>query len=175
MKIIIFGATEVGCLLATEFFEDHDITIIDKEENRTDEFNKLDISFVQGNASDIEVLKKADIRNADVFIACTAIDEANIVACLAAKKMSGVRTICFVGKEEYKNALMFCGRNSGRDCDKAKETGLTPMEIDGSMSFEESEMVVVCKKLFSQDIDPAGFIDKSLDNKNYPDKDYHKM
>ena len=42
MKIIIYGATEIGCLLATEFFEDHDITIIDKEENRTDEFNKLD-------------------------------------------------------------------------------------------------------------------------------------
>ena len=83
-------------------------------------------------------------------------------------------TLSFFG-EEYKNALMFCGRNSGRDCDKAKETGLTPMEIDGSMSFEESEMVVVCKKLFSQDIDPAGFIDKSLDSKNYPDKDYHKM
>lgn len=33
MKIIIYGATEIGCLLATEFFEDHDITIIDKEEN----------------------------------------------------------------------------------------------------------------------------------------------
>ena len=48
MKIIIYGATEVGCLLATEFFEDHDITIIDKEENRTEEFNQLDISFVQG-------------------------------------------------------------------------------------------------------------------------------
>ena len=105
MKIIIFGATEVGCLLATEFFEDHDITIIDKEENRTDEFNKLDISFVQGNATDIAVLKQADIRNADVFIACTAIDEANIVACLAAKKAGGVRTICFVSKGEYKNAL----------------------------------------------------------------------
>ena len=54
MKIIIFGATDVGCLLATEFFEDHDITIIDKEENRTDEFDKLDISFIQGNASDID-------------------------------------------------------------------------------------------------------------------------
>ena len=77
--------------------------------------------------------------------------------------------------DEYKKALTFCGRNSGRDCDKAKETGLTPVEIDGSMSFEESEIVVVCKKLFSQDIDPEGFIDKSLDSKNYPDKDYHKM
>lgn len=107
MKIIIYGATEVGCLLATEFFEDHDITIIDKEENRTDEFNKLDISFIQGNASDISVLKAADIKNADVFIACTTTDEANIVACLSAKKISGVRTICFVTKEEYKNTLSF--------------------------------------------------------------------
>ena len=107
MKIIIFGATEVGCLLATEFFEDHDITIIDKEENRTDEFNKLDISFVKGNVCDISVLKSADIQNADIFIACTAIDEANIVACLTAKKISGIRTLCFVSKEEYKNTLCF--------------------------------------------------------------------
>jgi trk system potassium uptake protein TrkA len=40
-------------------------------------------------------------------VACTAIDEANIVACLAAKKMSGIRTICFVSKEEYQNTLYF--------------------------------------------------------------------
>ncbi len=105
MKIVIFGATEVGCLLATEFFEDHDITVIDKEENRTDEFDKLDISFVQGNATDINVLKSADILNSDVFIACTALDEANIVACLSAKKISGIRTICFVSKSEYRNAM----------------------------------------------------------------------
>ena len=105
MKIVIFGATEVGCLLATEFFEDHDITVIDKEENRTDDFDKLDISFVQGNAADFSVLKSADIMNSDVFIACTALDEANIVACLSAKRMSGIRTICFVSNEEYKNAM----------------------------------------------------------------------
>lgn len=107
MKIIIYGATDIGCLLATEFFEDHDITIIDNEENLTDEFNRLDISFVAGNASNINVLTNADIRNADVFIACTPLDEANIVACLTAKKMSGVKTICFVSKEEYKCTLKF--------------------------------------------------------------------
>lgn len=117
MKIIIFGATEVGCLLATEFFEDHDITIIDREENKTDEFSKLDISFVTGNVCDIGVLKCSDVENADVFIACTGIDEANIVACLSAKRMSGIRTICFVSKEEYKNTLYFekNGINSGGD------------------------------------------------------------
>ena len=101
MKIVIFGATEIGCLLATEFFEDHDITVIDKEENRTEEFDKLDISFVHGNATDVKVLKSVDIVNSDVFIACTAMDEANIVACLTVKKLSGIRTICFVSKEEY--------------------------------------------------------------------------
>lgn len=105
MKIVIYGATEVGCLLATEFFEDHDITVIDKEENRTEEFDKLDISFVQGNATDINVLKSADIINSDVFIACTPLDEANIVACLSAKKVSGIRTICFVSKAEYQNTI----------------------------------------------------------------------
>lgn len=115
MKIVIYGATEIGCLLATEFFEDHDITIIDKEENRTAEFNQLDISFIQGNASDINVLKSADIFNADIFIACTAIDEANIVACLSAKRVGHVKTICFVSKEEYKNTLNFERNDSTGD------------------------------------------------------------
>ena len=83
-------------------------------------------------------------------------------------------TLSFFGGE-YKKALAFCGRNSGRDSDKAKETGLTPMEIDGSMSFEESETVIVCKKLFYQDIDPEGFVDKTIDGVGYPEKDYHRM
>ena len=83
-------------------------------------------------------------------------------------------TLSFFG-DEYKKALAFCGRKSGRECDKAKETGLTPMEIDGSMSFEESETVIVCKKLFYQDIDPEGFVDKTVDGVCYPEKDYHRM
>ena len=45
---------------------------------------------------------------------------------------------CFNGKN--REELSFFGKKSGRDYDKAKETGLTPMEIDGSVSFEESEI-----------------------------------
>ena len=71
MKIVIYGATEVGCLLATEFFEDHDITVIDKEENRTEEFDKLDISFVQAiNTS--EFIISADFKTLiSVAFPCT--------------------------------------------------------------------------------------------------------
>jgi len=105
MNIIIYGATELGCLIATEFFEDHDITIIDKEENFTNNFSKLDIGFVVGNASNVDVLKKANIKEADLFFACSDTDEVNIIACLTAKRISGVRTVCFVEKEEYQTSL----------------------------------------------------------------------
>lgn len=77
--------------------------------------------------------------------------------------------------EQYRDALSFCGSKSGRKYDKAAKTGLTPMEIDGSMSFKESNLIIVCKKLAYQDIDPKGFIDSSIKPKCYPMKDYHRM
>ena len=80
MKIIIFGANEVGAMIATQFYTANDITVIDDEKNKIDAFNKLDISFIDGNASCIDILKQADIKKADVFIACTSSDELNIVS-----------------------------------------------------------------------------------------------
>lgn len=166
MKIVIYGATEIGCLLATEFFEDHDITIIDKEENRTDEFNKLDISFVQGNASDIEVLKNADIKNADIFIACTAIDEANIVACLSAKKFGGIRTICFVSKEEYKKTLSF-EKNNEHFCDFFIDYIIWPEEL---LTQEIFRIVTVAHAL-----DVENFADGRARLLEYKVQPYHSI
>lgn len=128
MNIIIFGATELGCLIATEFFEDHDITIIDKEEKFTNNFNKLDIGFVTGNASNIEVLKEANIKDADLFLACSELDEVNIVACLTAKRISGVRTICFVSKEEYKSSLGLT-KDTDYPCDLYIDEVIWPEEL----------------------------------------------
>lgn len=105
MKIVVFGASEIGLLIATEFFEDHDITIIDKEENKTDALNRLDISFITGNGSNLNTLKSANIEDADVFIACTCFDEANIVSCLTVSRLSRAKTVCFVSKPEYIESL----------------------------------------------------------------------
>lgn len=66
-------------------------------------------------------------------------------------------TASFYG-EEYRKALSFCGSHSGRDCDKAKETGLTPAEFDGAVAFEEADMVLVCRKLYSYDLQESGFL-----------------
>lgn len=61
-------------------------------------------------------------------------------------------TASFLG-EEYRSALSFCGSHSGRDCDKAKETGLTPVAVDGSIAFGEAELILVCRKIYAQDMD----------------------
>ncbi len=82
-------------------------------------------------------------------------------------------TVSFLG-EENKKALAFCGKYSGRDYDKAKETGLIPKFIDGTTTFEQARLVFVCKKIAYQDMDPKGFIDKSIAN-NYAQGDYHRV
>lgn len=83
-------------------------------------------------------------------------------------------TLCFFEKEHHK-ALQFCGTKSGRDYDKAKETGLTPQLTEqGNVYFEEARLVVECKKVYYDDIKPELMIDKSID-KQYPAKDYHRM
>ena len=61
---------------------------------------------------------------------------------------------------------MFCGRNSGRDCDQSKETGLTPVFVDGTAAIEQAELVLVCRKLYVQEMKPEFFTDEALKAEN---------
>jgi flavin reductase (DIM6/NTAB) family NADH-FMN oxidoreductase RutF len=77
--------------------------------------------------------------------------------------------------EKYRKALEFCGANSGKNVDKAKATGLTPLESDlTAVYFDEARLVLECRKLYFQDLDPHHFLDPGI-NDNYPLKDYHRM
>lgn len=83
-------------------------------------------------------------------------------------------TLTFFDKE-YHQALAYCGAHSGRDVDKAEKTGLIPMEGNsGVVSFEQARLVIECRKIYYQDLDPSHFIDVGI-NENYPNKDYHRM
>lgn len=75
--------------------------------------------------------------------------------------------------EQCRDALKFCGANSGRDCDKMKETGLVPVEIEGCVGFEQAEMVIICKKLYAQEMTEESFVVKSVAETNYGAGDYH--
>jgi len=78
--------------------------------------------------------------------------------------------------EEFREALELCGTKSGRDIDKAEAAGLTPVAgtQDATTYFAEARMVLECRKIYFQDIDPRHFVDPSI-NDNYPQQDYHRM
>lgn len=79
----------------------------------------------------------------------------------------------FDGK--YRAALNFCGANSGRDVDKAAATGLTAAGSQaGPVYFEEAKLVLECRKLYFQDMNPDNFQAPEL-HTHYPKKDYHRM
>lgn len=77
--------------------------------------------------------------------------------------------------ESAKPALKLCGTVSGRDHDKAKEAGLTPLFLEGTAAFAEAELILVCKKLYADTIKPECFLEKEADTKWYPERDYHTM
>lgn len=143
MKIIIFGANEVGLMVASALYTENDITVIDDEQNKVDAFNKLDVGFISGNASSIDVLKQASIKDADVFIASTTSDELNIVACLTAKRTSNVKTICFVRKEEYKSSLGLT-KDAEYNCDFYVDNVIWPEEL---LTQEIYKIITVAKAL----------------------------
>lgn len=77
--------------------------------------------------------------------------------------------------ETHRDALTLCGTKSGRDTDKAKETGLVPVAgSPGTVYFEQARLVLECRKLHAQDLDPDGFIDPAIHD-TYQDEDFHRM
>lgn len=62
---------------------------------------------------------------------------------------------------------------SGRDGDKIAQAGLTLRTDEAAPYFDEARLVLVCRKMYIQDIDPAGFLDPTIAG-HYTD-DYHRM
>jgi flavin reductase (DIM6/NTAB) family NADH-FMN oxidoreductase RutF len=78
-------------------------------------------------------------------------------------------------EDKYRDVLNLCGSKSGRNIDKVAETGInTAVDDTGAVYFTEAKLVLVCKKLYFQDILPENFLDAGIE-KNYKGSDYHRM
>lgn len=77
--------------------------------------------------------------------------------------------------EAYREALNYCGNVSGRDTDKIKGSGLTPIATpDGSMAFSQAWMIIECRKLVSQSLSLDSINDKTEKEKRGT-QPMHKM
>ena len=83
-------------------------------------------------------------------------------------------TLC-VFPESRKKALSLLGAKSGRDGDKIAESGLTPIpsSIAAAPGYDEAELIVECRKMYWQDLDPSHFLEPEIMD-NYPRNDFHR-
>ena len=77
--------------------------------------------------------------------------------------------------EGYKKQLAYLGSHSGRDGDKFKAAGLTPVFKDSTVYCAEAETVYICRKLYAAPLQEESFIDRELVEFNYPGCDFHTL
>ncbi|MFC1673291.1 Trk system potassium transporter TrkA [Pseudomonadota bacterium] len=94
MKVIVCGAGQVGFHIAQHLSrENNDVTVIDQSPELVRRVSDtLDVKTVVGHASRPDILEQAGANDADMVIAVTAADEANMVACQVAHSLFDVPT-----------------------------------------------------------------------------------
>lgn len=103
MRILIIGAGEVGFHLAKTLSNDaHDVTIVDTNPEKCARVQEqLDVLVVEGSGASANTLVEAGIKNADMIIAVSALDEVNIISCMLANQFGVQRKIARVRNSEY--------------------------------------------------------------------------
>lgn len=76
--------------------------------------------------------------------------------------------------EEYRKDLNILGTKSGKDIDKVALTKLTPEFLEKSISFKEAKLTIVCKKIYSQDLE-INNVPEYEANRFYKNEPIHRM
>lgn len=76
---------------------------------------------------------------------------------------------------QYQKELSVLGTVSGRDQDKINQVHFHTTYLDNVPTFEEASYVFIVEKIYEDTIKPKQFINHSLDERWYPDKDYHTI
>ena len=103
MRIVIAGDGEVGLYLAQELSrEDHNITMIVPTDDLVKSIEShTDVLATIGDSTLISVLKRADVRKADLLISCLHEERINILTAVLGKRLGSEKTIARVNTLEY--------------------------------------------------------------------------
>ncbi len=113
MKVVIVGGGRTGFNLGRRLIAtDHEIAIVEKDEERANELTKkLDALIIPGSGTKLSMLKKAEVGKADALAALTPNDETNLMVTKLAKELGSPKIIARVN--ETKHVEMF--ENIGAD------------------------------------------------------------
>jgi len=102
LKIVIVGAGDVGYELSKILSDEkHDVVVMDEDSRSLKKISEnLDVLALEGNATSPVDLVQARVKNADVMLAVTNIDEVNIVSSVMAKRLGAKTVIARVRNDE---------------------------------------------------------------------------
>ena len=124
MNVFVVGGGEIGSRIAETLYREHNVTVLEADEERAISFDAMDVQFMRGNGTDPEDLRNAGVERADAFVACTDNDDINVLSCLAAKGLGAKKTLAFVTRQRYIDA--FKGRNAVQSVAMAIDRVLWP-------------------------------------------------
>jgi len=102
VRVVVVGAGEVGSNIAASLADAHEVVVVDNDPERVEAVTyRLDVLAIEGDGTSLSILEEADVGDADMFIASTDSDEANIVSCATAKTVSDAFTVARVRKTDY--------------------------------------------------------------------------
>ncbi len=103
MKVIIAGASAIGSYLAKLLSRNnYDITIIDGDAEALEHLNRnYDLLAVEASCTSPKALRDANAGGADLFIAVTADQTANLTACTMAHALGAKKTVAKIDDPEY--------------------------------------------------------------------------
>ena len=104
-KVMVLGGGEIGKMVAEGICHDVDtVKIIERDRKRCIELSSMledNVIVVNADGRNSDTLLEENIRDYDAFVAVTGNDEANVLACVVAKKFGVGRTIAQVENREY--------------------------------------------------------------------------
>jgi trk system potassium uptake protein len=111
MYIVIMGGGRVGLNLASSLVVGgHDVTLIESDSNLcANAASGLDALVICGNGTDIKTLEEANVGDADVFVAATGHDEANLLSCILVKDYNIKKIIARVSNPDHEDAFKKVG------------------------------------------------------------------
>jgi trk system potassium uptake protein len=114
MYVVVMGGGRVGLNLASFLIADgHDVTLIENDEGLcTNAAAELDALVICGNGTDTKTLEEANVSNADVFVAATGNDEANLLACILVRECKIPKIIARVSEPSHGEAFRKVGIDS---------------------------------------------------------------
>lgn len=95
MRILLIGGGKVGSFLARELHKaGHVVTVIEDSHAHAEAVSdEMKVLVLEGDGTDVNLLKAADTDRADWVLAVTGLDEVNLVACQLALTLGAGRVL----------------------------------------------------------------------------------